>query len=484
MYLTQTDIAKFQLENNGNFTAGQALKELIVAHEHSDEKKQMIEGVKYYDIKNKILDHDFRTYFLDKRAEVNKNKSNNLIAHPYIGLLNDQKAAYMASQAISITADDKNYSIALNSIYSKKFDDMTNTLIVNYSNKGVEYIHPYINSRGEYDLLLADALEIIPIYDTSFQRELIALLRYYKVNVAKKFGDPPQVRYKLEYWDHEKVTYYFENENGEMEYDNDYTPNPKYHWYRTNKVLNSREGMSWGRVPFVQFKNNDLLRSDLAYTKKLIDDYDFQVSDMSNKLADVARLVWILQGYEGSDLGEFVKNLNVFGAVKVKEKGAVDTKSNEIPHDSHNSHLDRLEDNIFIFGRGVNMRKINALGNAPSQTALRAMYALLDLKCNGAISKHTIALEELNWFTTEFLNMRDRKNYDYKLPEYTFNKSMIINELDEIEIAVKSKGTIDDESILEKIPWVDDPQKILARLKKQKKENGVNLDDLEDGDEE
>lgn len=484
MYLTQTDIVKYQLENNGNFTAGQALKELTLAHENSDEKKQMIEGVKYYDIKNKILDHDFRKYHLDTRIEINKNKSNNLIAHPYIGLLNDQKADYMASKPISITVDDDNYSKALNSIYSKKFDDLTNTLIINYSNKGCEYVHPYINPFGEFRLLIANSMEIIPIYDTSFEKNLIALLRYYKVNVAERIGDVPKIKYKLEYWDHEKVTYFYENDNNEMVYDNDYDPNPKYHWYRTNKVIGSSEGMSWGRVPFVQFKNNDLLRPDLSYTKKLMDDYDFQVSDMSNKLADIARLVWILQGYEGANLGEFVRNMNDFGAVKVKEKGAVDTKANDIPHDSHNSHLDRLEDNIFIFGRGVNMRKINALGNAPSQTALRAMYGLLDLKCNGTISKHTLALEELTWFTTKFINMRDRKNYDYQLPEFTFNKSMIINEMDEIEIAVKSKGILDDESILEKISWVDNPQDVIAKLKEQKKENGVNLDDLGDGDEE
>ena len=388
MYLTQTDIVKLQLENNKNFTAGQAIREIITDDETSQEKKDMQEGIDYYNVKNKILDHDFRVYYLEKKIMVNPNKSNNLIAHPWMGLLNDQKAAYMVAKPMSMTADDEAYSKSLNNMFGKRFDDLMFTFVVNSANQGVEYLHPYVNQRGEFDYLISNAKEIIPIYDTQFQKDLVGVLRYYKVAVTEQVGGPTEYRYKVEIWDHEKVTYYIENGSKEIVFDYSEDANPKYHWYLYNSINPSiKKGFSWGRVPFVQYRNNELMTSDLAYTKSLIDDYDFQVSDMSNKLVNIARLVWVLQGYEGTDLGEFVRNLESFGAIKVKEKGAVDPKSVEIPHEAHNAHLDRLEDNIYIFGRGVNMRKANNFGNSPSQVALKVMCGLLDLKCNTAISK-------------------------------------------------------------------------------------------------
>ncbi len=466
MYLTQMDIVKLNLANNKNHSVSDVIREVINDDIKSEEKKAMDEGLRYYDLKNEILNYDFRQYYLNNELKINTNKSNNLITHPYHGLLVDQKADYMVGKPISLTIEDEGYSKELNLIFGKKFNDLINTAVVRISNKGREYLHPYINKRQEFDFVLADAREIIPIYDTSFQKDLVGVFRYYKIKVKREISGETKELYKVEIWDSEKVTYYAENDDGNFVLDSDQEVNPKNHWYLKNEATGYREGKSWGRVPFVEMKNNDLMKSDLTQTKRLIDDYDFQVSDMSNKLADVARLVWVLQGYQGTELAEFVKNLNTYNAIKVKEKGAVETKSSDIPHEAHNRHLDRLEDNIYIFGRGVNMRKADGgLGNSPSQVALKVMYGLLDLKCNTAISKLTLSLEEFSWFATKFINMTKRKDYDYRLPEFTFNKSIILNEKEQADMARESKGIISDETLLAHHPLVNDPKKEIEAMK-------------------
>ena len=65
----------------------------------------------------------------------------------------------------------------------------------------------------------------------------------------------------------------------------------------------------------------------------------------------------------------------------------------------------------------------------------------------------------------------------------------MINETEAIDSCVKSVGILSDETIIEQHPWVDDVQKELERIKRQKEEqvkeqygafNDTNLGDGDD----
>lgn len=467
MYLTQTDIAKLYIEHNNNLSGLKALMEIIKEDAHSQEKADMFEGDEYYNKKHKILDHDFRQYYLEKEIMINPNKSNNKICHPYHTLHVDQKRDYIAGKRMTIASENELFQKDINELLGKRFHDMMPQIITDCSNRGRDYLHPFINANSQFDFLQIKALEVIPIYDTQFQRDLIGIIRYFQVEVQETIDSPVEYKYKVEVWDHEKTMYFMEYKDGELRLDTDYTENPKYHWYLTNDVLKSRIGQSWGRVPIIEFKNNDTAVSDLTMTKALIDDYDFQVSNFSNKLIDFARLVWILKGYDGTDLKDFVSNLESFGAIKVKKDGAVDNKTAELPYEAHDSHLDRLEDNIFIFGRAVNMKKANDFSNAPSQVALKFMYALLDLKANTAIRKLDLSLENFFWFGTQYINIIKRKTYDVKDINSSFNKSVIMNEKEIIEMLNNSREDVSDKTRREKHPLIDDIELEEKRLVEQ-----------------
>nr|WGD74466.1 phage portal protein [Bacillus subtilis] len=57
-----------------------------------------------------------------------------------------------------------------------------------------------------------------------------------------------------------------------------------------------------------------------------------------------------------------------------------------MPIDSANTHLDRLEENIYRFGQGVNNNP-DKVGNSPTNVAIKNLYSLLDLKANEAERK-------------------------------------------------------------------------------------------------
>lgn len=352
--------------------------------------------------------------------------------------------------------EQKEYEDRLNLILGEEWDDTLTELAKNSSNKGSEWLHVYINEDGKFKFIILPAEEIIPVYDTSLQENLEAILRYYLVNVNGKD------RVRVEWWTRETVTFYIEQDSGEFELDDTENPNPDYHFYY-NDI-----GYGWTKVPFIEFPNNQERNSDLKFYKELIDEYDLNISDLANNLAEVQEIITILKGYEGTDLAEFKENLRYYKAIKVSgEQGSgVDKLEFNIPIEAKKELLDRLEENIFLFGQGVNM-KTDKFGNSPSGVALKFLYSLLDLKASVMERKFRKSVKRLLWFTTEYINIVDRKKYESTEVQVTFRKTMITNDKENVEIAKESKGIISDQTIVANHPWVEDVTEELDRLKKQ-----------------
>jgi len=457
--ITQQELLKMQIANESNITNEAILKDLIESHDTTE----MIKGNNYYLNQNDIKDRKLY-YYKDGVKYEDETKANYRIPHNWHKLLVDQKVNYLLGKPPVIKADDEQYTQRLNEILDEDFDDILQELGKNASNKGVEYLHPYIDEEGEFRFTIIPAEQIIPIYDTSLQKKLIAAIRYYIVEVNG------QERIRAEWWTEKDVTYYIQNETGAFELDDTEEENPASHFYY-NDI-----GYGWGKVPFIPFRNNEEEKSDLTFIKELIDIYDIINSDIANDLDEIQKLIYILKGYEGTDLGEFMNNLRYYKAIKVAEDGGVDTKQAEIPIQAIDSYLNRLEENIFLFGQGVNV-KTNKFGNSPSGIALKFLYMLLDLKANQMERKFRKSLKEFVWFVTEYINIKDKKNYDYKTVSFTFTRTMLVNDLEIAQIAQISKGIVSDETIVANHPWVEDAQKELERLQEQ---NAINLDDVED----
>ena len=160
---------------------------------------------------------------------------------------------------------------------------------------------------------------------------------------------------------------------------------------------------------------------DLTFTKSLIDAYDFDLSKFTNDLADIAQAIWVLKGYEGTSLAEFMRNLRHFKSIKVNKEGGADAKHNEVPNQAYDAAFDRVEDNIFVFGMGVNP-KIDKFGLSPSGIALEFMYGGLDIKSNILITELTSALNEFLWFKAQHLALKRQGSYNPDKVNPVFNK--------------------------------------------------------------
>jgi SPP1 family phage portal protein len=467
----------------------------------------MAQGVNYYDSKHDILDH-LNRYWVDGTQREDKVKSNYRIPHPFHHLLVDQKMAYVVGNPVVVSVaeidaeDPKNptpkeealkaesdkFEEMIHDYLDNDFDDLLGDWVVGASKKGLEWVHFYISPSGELEYCIIPAEQVIPVYDTQYQKKLQYIVRYYVIDWVNDKGEISQ-RYKVEWWSDKEVEYFSENAEGNFVHDPDYEFNPGPHWFSFNTATPT-EKMSneWGRVPFVPLLNNSQMHDDLRPVKALIDAYDKVKSGWINDLADFQELLYVVKGLantteearEGyTELGYFVQNLKTNKVAAVDADGDLTTLKAEIPVEAKEKFLAITRKEIFYFGQGVDIDDEN-LGSA-SGVALKFRYSGLDLKAMRLIRKLKKALGEFMWFVVDYLNKKNNTSYDYEELIYTVNKSQVFNETERIASAVASKGLISDKTILEHHPWIDDVEEEEKRLESEAADRAARAPQLQPG---
>ena len=114
--------------------------------------------------------------------------------------------------------------------------------------------------------------------------------------------------------------------------------------------------------------------------------------------------------------------------------------------------------------------KDDRMSGNPNQMNIQSMYSDIDLDANDMETELQAAFEDLIWFVKVHLSNMGYGDFENEEATITFNRDILINETEAIESCVKSVGILSDETIIEQHPWVDDVQKELERLRKQKEE--------------
>ena len=453
---------KLLAENIDETNLNQTIADLIAKHDPS----LMLVGVDYYNNDTHIKDRQI-WYYEDGQKKVDTEATNHRVSHNWHKILVDQKVSYLLGRPPLISAEDEQFAKHLNALLDETWDDRLQELAKNASNKGVEWLMPFIDAAGNFRYIIIPAEQCIPIYETDYEEELVAMLRYYLAVVGG------ETKTRAEWWTAESVSTYIETKPGVYDLESE-----------DGHFLMNGVPMGWGRVPFVEFANNEERFADLKYYKEQIDVYDIVVSDLANDLTDVQKLIFVLKGYGGQSLSEFLQNLRYYRAIQVDpEAGAgVETLSADPPITAIDSSLDRLEENIFLFGQGVNT-KTDKFGSAPSGIALKFLYTLLDLKSNIMARRFSVAIRKFCWFAAKYLEIKGAGTFDPNGVKITYNKSLLINDLETTQIAASSMGIISQETIVAHHPWVDDAQAELTRLQAEQ-ESKVDLSRyLQEGDE-
>lgn len=452
---------------------------MINEFNNSIKRNLMLTGERYYNVDNDIKKRKM-TKVVDGKVINESFKANNKLAHAKYKTMVDEKVNYLLSKPYTLTNKngdsdkDKEIVDTIKNILGKDFGYVLNGLGYEASNKGIAWLHPYINEKGEFKYLIIPSEQCLPVWTDNSHTELDKMIRYYITEYW--VGPNKKEETNVEIWSKEGVTYYT-LENNTLVYDynrsNDIDAGgPISHFQRNN------EWVSWGKVPFIPFKNNRKEIPDIKFVKSLVDAYDFGRSDAANYIEEVKNLIFILKGYGGEDIGEFMEKLNYYRAIPIDDTdGGVDTISPNMDITALKEHYEQLKRDLIEDGQSVN-KDLDKFGSAPSGVALKFMYSGLDLKCNAMEVEFKHGFNELLYFINVYFGEKGISNININDIDIVFNRNMTINESETIQNCAASKTIAPDDIILAHHPWIDDVEKAKEQLKEQNNNDGLYLDKI------
>ncbi|BBI32031.1 phage portal protein [Cohnella abietis] len=428
----------------------------------SDLRKMMLEGNRYYRNKTDALKRKRMVIGQDGISVEDKNLANNKIVHGFLRKLTDQKVGYLLSKPMSLKTKNEAYQALLEEIFNKSFARTLKNLGKKSIIKGKEWLHPYYDEVGNFSVEIIPSEECIPQWKDSAHTILDAMIRFYDVETY--VASEKRIVKKIEYWDTKGVRRYIDKDGSIV---------PDAENVESSHMMIGEEPFNWNKVPFICFKYNDEEQPLLELVKSLIDDYDNKKSDNSNNLEDLPNSIFVIENFDGADLGEFRRNLSQFRAVKTRSGpngggGKVDTLNLEIDTEAFKTHMEMTRKNIYEFGRGVDMAAEKF--NGATGVALKQLYNDLDMDANDMETEFQAALEQFLWFVNQHLLLITKGDFTTESVDVIFNRDILTSESDVITDGKNSVGLISNRTIISNHPWVTNAAEEEEQMKKEKEE--------------
>ena len=434
---------------------------------HSQKRKEMLDGEKYYEGKHDILNRR-RTVIGEggNLIEVENLPNNRIVDNQYKKMV-DQKNNYLLGQPFSIQCENEAYSDALNQVFNKRFHRLLKSVGENSLNCGIGWMFIHYNENGELCFKRFNPFEIIPGWKDAEHTILEFAVRIYEVVVYEKKRE--KIIQKVEVYDDKGISFFEMSENGGLAPCEPYFQN----YFTISDADGNETGYNWNKIPLVAFKRNNKEIPLIRNVKTLQDGLNTIESNFQNAMEeDTRNTILVLVNYDGQNLGEFRRNLAQYGAVKVKTVdgagGDLKTLQVEVNSENYKAILEIFKKAIIENAMGYDAKDDRLAGN-PNQMNIQSMYSDIDLDANGTETEYQASMEELLWFINcHFANVGIGDFEDEKV-DIIFNRDMMISESDIIDNINKSQD-LSLETRLAQHPWVDDVPAELERINKEKEE--------------
>ena len=422
----------------------------------SPERMEMLTAEQYYDGVQDILNKKRTVIGADgSLTEVDNLPNNKIVDNQYRKCV-DQKANYALSKPITVATENDEYSELLIKIFNKKNNKQMRRLATDAVNGGIAYLFPYVDEIGRFCFKVFPGHEVMPIWEDHEHDTLVSAVR----------------RYIGQEWDKGAIR--------DVEHIEVYTANgvdcyvrkggkffPEATPHKDYLIGSDGTPYNWGRLPIIPFKYNDKEIPLIRNVKCLQDAINKILSTFQDNLEEDPRnTILVLENYDGTNLGEFRRNLATYGAVKVHTvdgvKGGVRALTIEVNAENYKTIIIQLKRSLIENARAFDAKEERMDGD-PNQMNIQSMYTDIDLDVDAMENEFQCGFEELLTFINQYLIGIGKKDYSEEKVEFIFDRNIMINEGDAIQNCQTSKGVISDETIMAHHPWVVD----LAKEKRQ-----------------
>ena len=450
MTYTETAITLAQLERSGAMTWEQIVSNEIAEFRASDKCALIQRAEQYYRNRSAVQ---------GKQNDIAK-RSNTKIEHALVRKLVNQKANYLLSKPFTISGDSAAYSQALADFFDDELRAKVKSFTQGAVKSGIAYLIPYFeDDRLRFMRVPSD--ELIPLWTDTESSRLDGFIRFY--DRIEYQGTTRIIMHHAEYWSRDGVQYFQSLDSFYKQVGGGFTP----HFHINGKPFN------WADVPLVWLKYNEEELPLAYFIGELVDSVNWQTSVTNDVLQDIAKFIFVLKNYGGTDLAEFVDELRKTLAIKVDSDGGVDTIQPQVNVSEVLAFIDKNRRDIYDLADGVDTKDPD-LGNA-SGTALYFRYMGLDNDCAGLGASLKEAFQRMKRFIDVYFALTGKGDFSSEKLDVVFNTDMPVNESEVITNCRNSEGIISRRTILENHPWTKDPEEEQKRLDE---ENGADSMDV------
>lgn len=373
-----------------------------------------------------------------------KSKPNNKIANAYASYITDTLVGYFIGEPISYTSNDDTLLQDLSMIFEYNDEaDENAELAKNASIYGVAYEMLYLSEEDKMIRFKSlNPKEIIPIFDKTVEQNLMAVIRYYddydvvddKTYTLVEVIDNAMVRrYKM---------------------DNSFLLLEEYPHY-------------FGMVPIAIFKNNEEERGDFEAVISLIDAYDKMESDTLNDFEYFVDAYLALYGYTATS--EDVAQMKEDRILLMDQGTGAEWLIKQTSDTYVENMKNRLDADIHKFAKCPNM--------ADKEFASNASGVAIKFKLLG--TENLVSIKERKFKRglqqrLELMSMINsvlREGFDWRGIDIIFTRNVPSNDTDIANMVNTLKDIVSEETLLAQIPFVENVQDELERLKQEREEN-------------
>lgn len=444
----------------------------------SREFHNMIKGDRYFNGEHDILKRKREAVGEDGKLHEVANIVNNKVIDNQYEKMVIQKSNYLVGQPITIRTENEPYTNLINTqLLTKAFQRLINVIAQSALNYGKTWLYCYYDELGEFKLKEFKGYECVPSWKDQEHTQLDYLIRFYDVLKVDSKGNEKTVTH-IDVYTTDGI-FHYSDEDGTIEACEPFVSN----YFKMGNT-----SYTWQKLPLICFKYNAKEIPLIVRCKSLQDGLNTILSNFQNNMEEDPRnTILILKNYDGENLGEFRKNLNTYGAVKVTsyegQQGGVETLQIQVNADNYKAIVDMFKKAIIENCKGFDA-KDERMSGTPNQMNIQSMYSDIDLDANGMETEFQASFEELLYFFNCHLANTGQGSYFDVPVEVIFNRDMMMDESSIIDNCAKSVGILSTETIIANHPWTTNVQEELERLQKERDETSQMFSQTNEEDEE
>lgn len=387
---------------------------------------------------------------IHRRIMTDATKPNNKTANPYASYITDTLVGYFVGEPITYNSNDKDLLQELNMIFEYNDEaDENAELAKDASIFGVAFEELYFSEEDKIvRFKRLNPQEVIPIYDKTVEENLIAVIRYYedydfvedkKSFIVEVINDVDITRYRA------------------SEFFSSFSLIESYQHY-------------FGMVPVAIFENNEDQMGDFEKVIDLIDAYDKMESDSLNDFEYFVDAYLALYGFtaEAEDIQQMKQNRVLLMDEGTSAEWLIKSENDATTENMKN----RLDKDIHKFAKCPNLADEEFASNA-SGVAIK--FKLLGTENLTSIKERKFkkGLQQ-RLELISMINGLVRQGFDWRAVDIVFKRNIPSNDTDIANMVNTLSGIVSDETLLAQIPFVEDVEVELERVRKQHDEEKLN----------